>query len=146
MIIFDRTVYGLLATEPEVLFKPRKFSILKEAVVGKRDDFICAEVDTPFQPLTLWLEQKLELEYVLLASRHCGNSLRRLEVLPIDVYICGVKNQELALSDNIDSEQVYILAWALMLAPDDNRESLKEIYESIKQTRGNVNYINPVNL
>ena len=70
--------------------------------------------------------------------------LKNLDELPLDVYICGVQNPQLVLSDRLDPVQVSILAWALMLASDDTRESLKEIYDSIKETRGNINYISPV--
>jgi hypothetical protein len=85
-----------------------------------------------------------ETKIVLLATRHYGYSLKQLSDLPLDVYVCRASDPSLKFKPQVEPKNVSIMAWALLLAPEDSREKLVEIYESMTQTRGNVNYINPV--
>jgi len=141
-VIDNNTSFGLIATEPEGLFERRRVSIKSAANVGERHDFVWAEVDPPFQPPLFAMEN--ELSQVLLAPRRYGYSLKNLADFPLDVYICAISDAEDILASNIEPGNVRILALGLILSPSDDRGNLREIYNSIKETRGNVNYINPV--
>ena len=134
--------YQLLATEPEGLFAPRRIRLVKKASVGDRDDFFWGEASDPFEAGKYG--DNPETARILLATRHFGYSLEDLDQLPLDVYICGVRNPHLEFAEKLRQEDVSIMAWALLLSPDDMRTSLGEIYESLIESRGNVNYVNPV--
>lgn len=132
--------HRLIATEPEDAFKPTRVSLLSEATVGSRNDFLWAEMED---------DQLVGKSYtsdrrVLLASRHHGYSLGVGAELPLDVYVCGVNDHSLLERTSLEEGDVSIVCWALLLAPEDERTELGEIYDSIKQVRGNVNYVNPV--
>ncbi len=134
--------YKLIASEPPGSFKPNHLSLVKAATVGRRVDFYWAEwvksLDGSFNGIDS------ENRFVLLASRHQGYSLKDLYELPLDVYVCEVKDPNLLLQEKLEPDDVSILCWALMLPPEDERESISEIYESMKEKKGNLFYINPV--
>ena len=132
----EAKLYRLVATEG--LVEPRRVKLLTKASVGERDDFLWGEVDTPF------LVNDHETKLVLLATRHYGFSLEDLDQLPLDVYICCANDPQLGLSERLRQDDVLIMAWALLLSPDDHRTDLTEIYESLKLVRGNVFQVNPV--
>jgi hypothetical protein len=138
----EELLYRLVATEPEGLFAPKRVQLLKKARVGNRDDFFWGEASEPFEAGKYG--NNPETSVILLATRHFGYSLTDLDQLPLDVYICGVQNPDLEFKAKLRQEDVSIMAWALLLSPDDERTSLEEIYESITESRGNVNYVNPV--
>ncbi len=134
---------NLIASEPEGLFRPRKVQFLCDARVGERDDFVWAHVNDSFG------EDELKYKHpatpnVLLAARHHGYSIRDLNQLPLDVYICRVNDPSDELKTKLANDDVSIMAWALLLPGDDNRTDLEQIYTSLVQRRGNVYYINPV--
>lgn len=132
--------YKLIATEG--FFEPRRVDLLSGVKVGERDDFVWAKVDRPFQENTLG--KNSETNVVLLATRHYGYSLKQLSDLPLDIYVCSLKDSRLAFESEVEPASVSIGAWALLLAPDDDRENLEEIYESLTKARGSILYINPV--
>ncbi len=138
----ETTSYRLIATEPEDLFSPRRIRLVKKASVGDRRDFFWGEASEPFEAGRYG--DNPETSRILLATRHFGYSMDDSDQLPLDVYICGVRDPGLELAETLRQEDVSIMAWAMLLSPDDNRTSLNEIYESMIETRGNVNYINPV--
>ena len=134
--------YKLIATEPEEAFRSNYVVLRQEVSVGERDDFFWAEWERPEKARSK--RSEVENKFVLLASRHHGYSLKDLSNLPLDVYVCEVKDPDLLLKESLEPADVSILWWALMLAPGDERENISEIYEAMKEEKGNVFYINPV--
>lgn len=131
---------NLIATEPKDAFEPMCVALLERVQVGARNDFRWTETEEGIAGR--YSEQTVHR--FLLASRHQGLSVGSETDLPLDVYVCCVKDSSLLARRNLDENDVSILCWALLLAPEDERTEIGDIYESIKQVRGNVNHINPV--
>jgi hypothetical protein len=129
--------YFLVPTEPLALFRPVTVRLLRNVVVGNRDDFVWAETDLVIPGASF--------DQVLLASRHYGFEVGKSSQLPIDVYICTIKDSELRGAQYLEPFDISICCWALLMPPGDKRTNVAEIYESLEKTRGNVHYIRPVN-
>jgi hypothetical protein len=121
-------VYKLIATEPEKAYEPRIVEFIKTLTIGEREDFVWAKVIPKFTTPTFSIEQ--DLDFVILGARHFGYSLLEVGDFPIHVYVCIPKRTEKLLEDKINSEDISILNWAMLLDKDDERNDLQTIFEN----------------
>jgi hypothetical protein len=114
--------YNLIAYEPEGAFEPKIVEFIKGASYVNREDFVWAKV----HPLFVGIKKDVDL--ILLATRHQGESLAKRLKFPVHVYVCAVKNEADLLAERLEKETITILNWGLLLDINDRRTSVWEIY------------------
>jgi len=109
--------YILTAYDPETAFEPRQLEFVKPVSSGDRKDCYWANVSPRFER-DAFVVSSNPIDTVLLATRHEGESLRRIN-RPTHVYLCISKLPGDFLADEVEPQNILMLSWALITPADE---------------------------
>ena len=116
--------FYLASTEGYGLEEPRSCWRIKRVIGGRRDNFLLARIDPPIPGREYSGVGDLDINLVLLATRHVGASLFPINAWPIYVHVACplVPNPE--SRDTFLEGEFKSLAWAELGSPPPGRDAL----------------------
>lgn len=101
--------FYLVSTELREPYQPRACRVLRRLRSELRDDLALVEIEPPL-PRHVY-DTTEEVRWLIVASRHEGDSLFPVAAWPLRVYVCGLKGGGEPEGDEIASEDLTILDW-----------------------------------
>ena len=101
--------FYLTSTELREPYEPRACRIVKRLRSELRDDLALVEIE-PSLPRDVY-DTNEDVRWVILASRHQGQSLFPVSEWPLAVYICRLKGKDEPEGEAIASKDLAILDW-----------------------------------
>jgi hypothetical protein len=101
--------YFLASTELRDPYPARECRIVRRLRSEVQDDLALAEISPPL-PRDVY-ETPEDVNSLIIAARHRGQSLFSISELPLPIYICMLKGQCAPESDTIVSADLSILDW-----------------------------------
>lgn len=91
--------------------KPRCCWRIKRLASGQRDDLLLVRIEPPLLGQKYGLGGR-DIELVLLAPRHKGDSLFPISQWPVDVHVARSLVEDPEALENIDPKDMKVIAWA----------------------------------
>lgn len=105
--------FYLGSSESNLLRNIRKCYIIKRFQAFRRDDYLLMRISPPFE----WTGGNIpnqELEYLIIAARHKGETLFPISKWPISVYVLltYLSKENLLQRGSLNDDEIILLGWA----------------------------------